>query len=650
MLERQGYNPELQAEIRKSVDGPVDLGHHNEVLSGEDKEYETKDLDIREQYWYDFLQNEWDRKLELLGGTDYSLRKELLDMNLYHTYGDNNEDLEFKKEVYDKIAHAVKISKDWEETVDETALFDLFVFVAEYRAKQEEKELRLGTIYISTIINKPGDGHIEIGNGEGIEKETFLRIEEFESILKKRGIAYHDVEMTDKSQMSQEDRKIFENMVRTSFDGHYKGYIIPSLGISFKISDLEGVGTYAINAIPDVNDVEEVSKFFSDTSKYPRKLIRWDKEKGMEEWVKKIEDFLDTNEEKRSSGLDSKERKKRIYILPESPFLAPVDALNVSDVAKMLGVSNGTIDKYIRPYFKEEHIAKSPEDLLSDSRIFVALCRGGKRKVKNTKIFLSPALIRFLRENKNIQNIVESKKVSNWSFNIKQIADITGLSFNTVKSYVDKIEVEETKDVSDLNRLDKLCFMSFSQGVKYSPAVYVELLKNPDYKKLLTEMKAPKVAYSELTLAQLYHMLPSTLYDSYISKLDIKQASTESDLSDKNQVFFGLARGVGTRGELSKYYSPAIVALLEDTFSVLRYLRENGKSNFNFFTVNKMITSVRSSEKKIREVLEVLGDDVIETVDIELLKSDNTLCKMEFGGYTYYSQAVVDKIKEMLAK
>src|SRR3989339_270143 len=133
MSETGKYNPELQAGIRKSVDGPVDLGRSDEGELEKDREYSSQELEKRTESWYDFLQNEWDRKLELLNGTDFSLRKELLDMNLDYTEGNNKEDKEFKNEVSNKIAQAIEISKDWEENVNEGALLELFVYVAEYR-------------------------------------------------------------------------------------------------------------------------------------------------------------------------------------------------------------------------------------------------------------------------------------------------------------------------------------------------------------------------------------------------------------------------------------------------------------------------------------------------------------------------------------
>ena len=314
MSETGKYNPELQAGIRKSVDGPVDLGRSDEGELEKDREYSSQELEKRTESWYDFLQNEWDRKLELLNGTDFSLRKELLDMNLDYTEGNNKEDKEFKNEVSNKIAQAIEISKDWEENVNEGALLELFVYVAEYRAKQEKSKLSLGKIFISTIINKPGAGHIERGSGEGIKKETYKRNAEFKRILEDKMLAYYKVEITDKSEMSKEDREIYDNMVRTSFDGHYRGYVIPSLGLSFTVSDLEGVGTYVINDMPDVSNIQDVSEFFSDTSKYPRRLIKWDKEKGMENWQENIEYVLDNSEQffKDTNGIKDNFVEKRL--------------------------------------------------------------------------------------------------------------------------------------------------------------------------------------------------------------------------------------------------------------------------------------------------------------------------------------------------
>ncbi|EKD44700.1 MAG: hypothetical protein ACD_71C00038G0002, partial [uncultured bacterium (gcode 4)] len=314
MSETGKYNPELQAGIRKSVDGPVDLGRSDEGELEKDREYSSQELEKRTESWYDFLQNEWDRKLELLNGTDFSLRKELLDMNLDYTEGNNKEDKEFKNEVSNKIAQAIEISKDWEENVNEGALLELFVYVAEYRAKQEKSKLSLGKIFVTTIINKPGVGHIERGSGEGFKKETYKRNAEFKRILEDKMLAYYKVEITDKSEMSKEDREIYDNMVRTSFDGHYRGYVIPSLGLSFTVSDLEGVGTYVINDMPDVSNIQDVSEFFSDTSKYPRRLIKWDKEKGMENWQENIEYVLDNSEQffKDTNGIKDNFVEKRL--------------------------------------------------------------------------------------------------------------------------------------------------------------------------------------------------------------------------------------------------------------------------------------------------------------------------------------------------
>ena len=336
MSETGKYNPELQAKIRKSVDGPIDSGRHDENETKKDEEYDSLDYEGKVKSLENELMKEWQTlrnikvekvqkyKLQDKNGEDVSV-EDIADLAFDDDYNiDSNflDSFDIKKEedVYDHPSleevfemgisdetqdvdengnwYYVHKPEDFEACFDKDGIFiienleKIFRREAEYRAKQEKSKLSLGKIFISTIINKPGAGHIERGSGEGIKKETYKRNAEFKRILEAKMLAYHDVEMTDKSKMSREDREIYDNMVRTSFDGHYKGYVIPSLGLSFTISDLEGVGTYVINAMPDVSNIQEVSEFFADTSKYPRRLITWEKEKGVEMWKKKIEEFL----------------------------------------------------------------------------------------------------------------------------------------------------------------------------------------------------------------------------------------------------------------------------------------------------------------------------------------------------------------------
>ncbi|MDD2656801.1 MAG: hypothetical protein PHQ18_04540 [Patescibacteria group bacterium] len=321
MPERQGYNPELQAEIRKSVDGPVDLGRSDEGELEKDNNYENLDFEVRVKDWENNLMSEFLQLLDTLVEPDVKTKivdKDGKEWTLEDMSGlvDDDGGIELMDEfrieenikvdnvgliteVFGLMNLTKRVGLNYNEFVKEdgsinlSKVKELFRERAKYIVEMERKKLRLGKIFVSTIINKSGVGHIERGSGEGFKKETYERNAEFKRILEDKMLAYYKVEITDRSEMSKEDREIYDNMVRTSFDGHYKGYVIPSIGLSFTVSDLEGVGTYVINAIPEkMENVDEVSTFFKDTSKYPRRLIKWDKEGDMEEWVKKIEEFL----------------------------------------------------------------------------------------------------------------------------------------------------------------------------------------------------------------------------------------------------------------------------------------------------------------------------------------------------------------------
>ena len=59
MSETGKYNPELQAKIRKSVDGPIDSGRHDENETKKDEEYDSLDYEGKVKSLENELMKEW---------------------------------------------------------------------------------------------------------------------------------------------------------------------------------------------------------------------------------------------------------------------------------------------------------------------------------------------------------------------------------------------------------------------------------------------------------------------------------------------------------------------------------------------------------------------------------------------------------------